>query len=137
VREAVSGKALGPGRAWLAPGDHHLVLARDDNAVRLRTHQGPPVHSCRPSVDVLLTSAAEVYGAGVLAVVLAGTDRDGPGGCEAVRAAGGQVVVQGQPGLAPRVGRADEVLPLERIGAEILRRVRRSRARSAVGVRLA
>ena len=99
-----------PGRAWVAPGDFHLALARDADGVRLRTHQGPPENSCRPSVDVLLRSAAEVYGSGVLAVVLTGMGHDGLRGCEQVRAAGGQVLVQdaassvvwGMPGAVAR-----------------------------------
>ena len=88
VEEAESGAVVRPGRAWLAPGDFHLALARDAEGVRLRTHQGPAENSCRPSVDVLFRSAAEVYGPGVLAVVLTGMGQDGLRGCEQVRAAG-------------------------------------------------
>src|SRR5205807_502196 len=113
VAEGAPGEPMRPGHAWLAPGDFHLALARDlRDAVRLRTHQGPPENSCRPAVDVLLRSAAEVYGAGVLAVVLTGMGQDGLRGCEAVRAAGGQIVVQdeassvvwGMPGFIARAG---------------------------------
>jgi two-component system, chemotaxis family, protein-glutamate methylesterase/glutaminase len=120
-----------------------VALERDGGAVRLQTHQGPPENSCRPSVDVLLRSAVEVYGAGVLAVILTGMGQDGLRGCESVRGSGGQVVVQdepssvvwGMPGFVARAGLADEVLSLERIGAEIVNRVRRSRNRSSLGVR--
>jgi two-component system, chemotaxis family, protein-glutamate methylesterase/glutaminase len=137
VAEAVDGAALAPGQAWLAPGDHHLAVARDAaGGGRMRLHQGPPENSCRPAVDVLLRSAAESYGPGVLAVVLTGMGQDGLRGCEHVRAAGGQVVVQdeassvvwGMPGHVARAGLADAVLPLEEIGPEVLRRARLGRS---------
>ena len=92
TEEAENGALVRPGRAWLAPGDYHMALARDAETVRLRTHQGPPENSCRPSVDVLFRSVAEVYGPGVLAVVLTGMGQDGLRGCERIRAAGGQVL---------------------------------------------
>jgi two-component system chemotaxis response regulator CheB len=141
AREAVAGEALVAGTVWLAPGDYHLVLARDGTAVRLGTHQGPAENSCRPSVDVLLRSAADVYGAGVLAVVLTGMGQDGLRGCERVREAGGQVLAQdqassvvwGMPGFVARAGLADQVLPLPEVGAEIVRRVRRGRSASTLG----
>jgi two-component system, chemotaxis family, protein-glutamate methylesterase/glutaminase len=136
VEEAEAGAILQPGRAWVAPGDFHIALARDSEGVRLRTHQGPAENSCRPSVDVLFRSAAEVYGPGVLAVVLTGMGQDGLRGCERIRAAGGQVLVQdaatsvvwGMPGAVARAGLADAVLPLEQLGPEMVRRVLKSRS---------
>jgi two-component system chemotaxis response regulator CheB len=133
VREAVAGERVDAAQAWVAPGDYHLLVRRDGTTVRLALNQDPPVQSCRPSVDVCFRSAAEVYGAGVLAVVLTGMGQDGLGGCERVRAAGGQVLVQDEassvvwsmPGAVARAGLADQVLPLGRLGPEILRRVQR------------
>jgi two-component system chemotaxis response regulator CheB len=91
---------------------------------------GPPENSCRPAADVLFRSAAEAYGAQVLAVVLSGMGRDGVKGCEAIRAGGGRVLVQdeatsviwGMPGAVFRAGLADAVLPVHRLGEEIARR---------------
>jgi two-component system chemotaxis response regulator CheB len=135
VREGVAGEAVAAAQAWVAPGDHHLVVRREDRGVRLALEQGPPVNSCRPSVDVLFRSAAEVYGPGVLAAVLTGMGQDGLRGCECVRAAGGQVVVQDEassvvwsmPGAVAQAGLADRVLPLGHLGPEIVRRVRGGR----------
>jgi two-component system chemotaxis response regulator CheB len=135
VREAASGETLQAGRAWLAPGDYHMVLVRSPQAVRLQLHQAPPENSCRPSVDVLFRSVAEVYGNSALAVVMTGMGQDGLRGCERVREAGGQILVQdeatsvvwGMPSFVARAGLADDVLPLDRLGDEIMRRVWRSR----------
>lgn len=137
VGEASSGAVLQAGDVWLAPGNHHLVLARDGESIRLRTHQGPPENSCRPSVDVLFSSVAETYGPSALAVVLTGMGQDGLRGCERIREAGGQVLVQdeatsvvwGMPGYVARAGLANQVLPLDGLAPEIIQRVRRGRLR--------
>jgi two-component system, chemotaxis family, protein-glutamate methylesterase/glutaminase len=129
--EAVDDGAVTPGRCWLAPGDNHMLVERTRSGDRVRLNQAPPESSCRPAVDPLFRSAAQLYGPGVLAVVLTGMGSDGKLGAEAVRAAGGQVVVQddatsvvwGMPGAVANAGLADAVLPLERIAAEINQRV--------------
>jgi two-component system chemotaxis response regulator CheB len=145
VVEGAPGDVLRPGKAWLAPGDNHLVLARQGVTVQIRTHREAPENSCRPSVDVLLRSTVEVYGSSVLAVVLTGMGQDGLRGCEMVREKGGQILVQdesssvvwGMPGYVARAGLADQILPLDQIGPELLRRVRSTRTMSRSGLRQA
>jgi two-component system chemotaxis response regulator CheB len=136
VGEGVAGTLLEPGCAWVAPGDFHMIVARDATAVRLQMHQSPPENSCRPAVDVLFRSVAKLYGAGTLAVVLTGMGQDGLRGCADIREAGGQILVQdeassvvwGMPGFVARAGLADKVLPLEELGNEIVRKVWESRS---------
>jgi two-component system chemotaxis response regulator CheB len=131
VREAAADQPVSAAQAWVAPGDYHLFVRRMGVSVRLALNQEAPVHSCRPAVDVLFRSVAEVYGSGVLAVVLTGMGQDGLAGCERVRAAGGQVLVQDQassvvgsmPGAVAEAGLADRILPLRDLGHEIVRRV--------------
>jgi two-component system chemotaxis response regulator CheB len=99
--------------------------------LRLRTNQAPRENFCRPSVDVLFRSVAAVYGANALGVILTGMGQDGLKGCEALAAAGTPLIVQdeassvvwGMPGIVARAGLAEKILPLDHIGAEILRRV--------------
>jgi two-component system chemotaxis response regulator CheB len=132
VQEGVSGTMVQPGRAWIAPGDHHMIVVRDGGQVRLLVHQDPPENSCRPAVDVLLRSVATTYGPDSLTVIMTGMGQDGLRGCQAIREVGGQIVVQdeatsvvwGMPGYVARAGLADRVLPLALIGDEIVRRVR-------------
>jgi two-component system chemotaxis response regulator CheB len=136
VAEAVSGAVVSPGKAWIAPGDRHMAVVRDGTVLRLLTHQDPPENSCRPAVDVLFRSAARTCGAGTLAVIMTGMGKDGLRGCEAVRVAGGRVLAQdeatsvvwGMPGVVAEAGLADQVLPLDRIGGEIVRCFRPGRA---------
>ena len=133
--EALSGMDLEPGKAWIAPGDHHLVAVRDAGRVRTKVHQDPPENACRPAVDPLLRSVASAYGGNCLAVILTGMGQDGLRGCEAIRAAGGQILAQdeatsvvwGMPGFVARAGLADQVLPLPMLAGEIMRRVRIAR----------
>ncbi len=136
VSEAAAGERLEPAHAYVAPGDFHMALNRDLAGTRLRLHQATPENSCRPAVDVLFRSVAEVYGAAVLAVVLTGMGKDGLNGCQNIRDRGGQVLAQdeatsvvwGMPGFVAKAGLADQVLPLDRISTEIIRRVRLGRA---------
>jgi two-component system, chemotaxis family, protein-glutamate methylesterase/glutaminase len=123
VREATAGEVLRAGCAWLAPGDHHLTIARSGTDVVTRLHQGPPENSCRPAVDVLFRSVAALYGPSALAVVLTGMGYDGLRGSEAIRGAGGHVVAQdeatsvvwGMPGAVAQAGLADAILPLNKV----------------------
>ena len=91
VREAVDGMMLARGSCVIAPGDHHLAVVRDGGGYRARILQTPPIHHCRPSVDVLFRSAAETAGSGAIAVLLTGMGSDGALGMAAVHRAGGQI----------------------------------------------
>jgi len=134
VREAEHGMTLDPGVAYVAPGDQHLCVAGGARPT-IALNRGEPRNSCRPAVDALFESAAAIYGAGVLGVVLTGMGQDGLRGGERIREAGGDVIAQdeatsviwGMPGFVARNGVASEVLPLDHIPVEIVRRVRRGR----------
>lgn len=133
VREAVDGDVLKPGLALIAPGDFHLLLRRDGVHVVVALGRGLPENSVRPSVDPMLRSAVDVFGGGILSVILTGMGQDGLRGCEVVHGAGGQIVAQdeassvvwGMPGFVVRAGLADVVVPLGQVAFEIDRRVQR------------
>ncbi|MGB8012084.1 MAG: chemotaxis response regulator protein-glutamate methylesterase [Terriglobales bacterium] len=131
VHEGEAGRKLEPGQVWIAPGGHHMTVARKGKDVVLAMNDDPPENSCRPAVDVLFRSVAQVYGANVLAVVLTGMGADGLRGSQWIREKGGDVIAQdeatsvvwGMPGAVVGAGQASEVYPLEMVGAEIVRRV--------------
>jgi two-component system chemotaxis response regulator CheB len=112
-----------------------MIVVRDGAGPRTLLHQDPPENSCRPAVDVLFRSVAQVFRGQTLAVILTGMGQDGLRGCEAIREAGGQILAQdeetsvvwGMPGVVVRAGLADQVLPISLIGGEIVRRVQLSR----------
>ncbi len=91
VREAVDKDPIEPGTIYFAPPDYHLLI-EEGPAIALSADE--PVHHSRPSVDVLFESAAEVFGPGLLAILLTGGNQDGAAGLAAVGDAGGVTVVQ-------------------------------------------
>jgi two-component system, chemotaxis family, protein-glutamate methylesterase/glutaminase len=130
VREARHGELLEPGTALVAPGDFHMRVR--GQVVELS--QDSPEQHCRPAVDVLFRSVAEVHGASALGVVLTGMGHDGLAGARAIRAAGGAIVVQDEassavwsmPGCIAHAGLADGVVSLHAMATEIARRVGRA-----------
>ena len=136
AKEAEDGDVLEPGLVLVAPGDHHMTFAREGARVVVRLNQAPAENSCRPAVDPMLRSAVDVYGAGVLSVILTGMGQDGLRGCERVRATGGQVVVQdeatsvvwGMPGFVAKANLAHAVVPLSGIALQITSRLNDARA---------
>jgi two-component system chemotaxis response regulator CheB len=129
AREAVHGEAVRAGQIYVAPGGHHMRVIRIDGVASIALDQGPPVNYCRPAVDALFASAAEVWGSRNLAVVLTGMGSDGTRGCGDIVTAGGAVVAQdestsvvwGMPGSAAHAGVCSAVLPLADIAPRIAR----------------
>lgn len=119
--EAHDGEALLPGHAYLAPGNRHLVIEGSPQNPRAQLSDAPPENFCRPSVDVMLRSATEIFGGRVLVAMLTGMGQDGLRGTRAVVAAGGCAVAQdeassvvwGMPGAIAMEGLCSDVLPLK------------------------
>jgi two-component system chemotaxis response regulator CheB len=132
VLEGEDGRELEGGHAYIAPGGFHMQIKRVGERVLIQLNQDPPENACRPSADVLFRSVAAVYGPSSLTVVLTGMGDDGLRGCRQLRELGGLVLVQdeqssvvwGMPGHVARAGLADDILPLDHLGAAISRRVR-------------
>jgi two-component system chemotaxis response regulator CheB len=131
VEEAIQGKRVDAGKVLIAPGDFHLKVALCGGEVHVHLDQSPPQNFCRPAVDALFSSIAEVYGGAVIAVVLTGMGHDGLRGVEILKAHGAAILAQdeassvvwGMPGAVVTSGLADRVLPLDQVVPEILRRL--------------
>ncbi|MET4574686.1 two-component system chemotaxis response regulator CheB [Stenotrophomonas rhizophila] len=91
VREAEDKQPLAPGTVTFAPPDYHLLV---ESRSTLALSVDAPVLFSRPAIDPLFESAAEVFGSGVLAILLTGASNDGSAGVAAVRSAGGQAWIQ-------------------------------------------
>jgi two-component system chemotaxis response regulator CheB len=94
VREPEDKEAIEPGHIYLAPGDYHLLVERHADGHHLALSTEGPVCWARPSIDVLLESAADAYGPALVAVILTGANEDGANGALRVRQRGGTVLVE-------------------------------------------
>jgi two-component system chemotaxis response regulator CheB len=131
VWEATDGMEVEAGHVYIAPGGRHMAVRRDGVKVGIVLGDGPPENSCKPAADVLFRSAAEVWGAATLALVLTGMGQDGLAGARAVVNAGGTAIVQdeassvvwGMPGAIAKAGLAEAMVPLGNIANVLQRRV--------------
>jgi two-component system chemotaxis response regulator CheB len=129
VREALDGEPVLAGTIYLAPGGRHMRVARRNGTAVAVLDDGPPINFCKPAVDPLFSSAAEVWGTWNLALILTGMGTDGTHGAADIVAAGGSVIAQdeassviwGMPGSAVEAGVCSAVLPLDQIGPKVVR----------------
>ncbi len=136
AHEGRDGEPVTGGQCYVAPGNHHMIVAAQTGGPAIRLNQDPPENFCRPSVDVMMRSVAAAYGRRVLAVILTGMGQDGLKGCGEVVKAGGAVLAQdeatsvvwGMPGAVATAGLCAGVMPLKEIGPFIRRLVLRSAA---------
>ena len=127
VVEATRGEQLQPGTAYVAPGEHHLVVRRRGILLMTDLHDGPPVHHQRPAVDELFFSLAKLKGVPIVAALLTGMGADGADGLLALRKAGAETlaedehscIVFGMPKEAIARGAAMHVATLLRMPALI------------------
>jgi two-component system chemotaxis response regulator CheB len=133
IKEAEEGEIAIAGAGYIAPGGFHMTLEKSGTKTIIHLNTEPPENSCRPAVDVLFRSAVEVYGGGLLAVMLTGMGYDGLKGCQIIATKGGQIIAQdeatsvvwGMPGAVAQAGLAHAVLPIEKMAEEIVFRSRK------------
>lgn len=126
VKEADEMETAAAGTVYLAPPNYHLQVEKDGS---LSLSVDPPVMFARPSVDVLFESAASVFGAGLIGVVMTGVGSDGSHGLRRIRDAGGVTVVQdpagaiadGMPRSAIEAASPDYIVPLQQIAPLLVR----------------
>ena len=129
AHEAEDGEPVLAGGIYVAPGGRHMRVVRGDSGVRIALGDDAPINFCKPAVDALFASAAPVWGAATLALVLTGMGADGTRGAADIVAAGGSVIAQdeatsvvwGMPRSVAQAGLCSAVLPLDQIAPKIVR----------------
>ena len=91
VREVEDKEAMLPGIIYLAPANYHLLLEKDGT---FSLDISEKINYSRPSIDVTFESAADVYGAQAVGLLLSGSNSDGTEGLKRIKAAGGKVIIQ-------------------------------------------
>ncbi|SRR5579885_244731 len=128
VTEARENDPLEYGTAYIAPGDYHVKLTPEG---RIKLDKSGKRQGVRPSVNVTMLSAADVFGSNAIGVLLSGMGQDGAFGMKMIKMRGGKTIAQdqatsavfGMPKAAYDIGAVDEMLPTEMIGQTIIRYV--------------
>jgi len=131
VVEAQPGMKFDAGRVYIAPAGRHMRLIGPAHAARITLLPDFADALHVPSIDFLMSSAAEVFGSRVLGVLLTGMGSDGALGMLAIRKAGGATICQSaesapfssMPLAAAELGAVSELVDLAHLGALIMRRV--------------
>lgn len=127
--EGKDGEVVQNGHIYVAPGGKHMKLVKQAGQAVIKLTDDAPVNFCKPAVDPLFETAASVYGAASLAVILTGMGQDGAAGAQFIVDAGGSIIAQdqatsvvwGMPGAAANAGVCAAVMPLNQIGSKVLR----------------
>jgi two-component system, chemotaxis family, protein-glutamate methylesterase/glutaminase len=131
VKEPEEGERIAAGTVYLAPAGRHFSFRRAGANVIAHLDVRPLDMPHRPAVDVMFQSAADIYGARALGVVMTGMGSDGRDGAAWIKARGGQIVteaeqscvVYGMPRSVVEAGLSDANAPLEAIFEVILERL--------------
>jgi len=122
--EGQEGMKLERGKAYVAPGNYHMVFKKEGLFPHISLMDTPPINYCKPAIDPMMESAISIYGNKVLGVILTGMGADGLEGGRKLVNKGGRLIAQdektsvvwGMPGAAAMDNLCTEVLPLEKIG---------------------
>ncbi len=129
VSEAADGEEIENGKALVAPGGKHLLLRGEkDGRVTVRLVRARPEDRYVPSIDMMMDSAAGIYGKRMMGVLLTGMGDDGAEGMKNVKEGKGLTIAEaeetcivfGMPREAIKKGVVDRVLPLPDIGDMIV-----------------
>ncbi|MEW6604445.1 MAG: CheB methylesterase domain-containing protein, partial [Thermoproteota archaeon] len=128
VREAKDGDLLENGHAYVAPGDFHMTVTRSGI---IRLDKSPKRQCVRPSVNVSMVSASDVFGPNTLGVLLSGMGQDGAFGMKMIKRKGGRTIAQdsttsvvfGMPKAAYDLGAVDEMMSADKMAEAIVRAI--------------
>ena len=129
VVEGRDGMPVKSSGIYLAPGDFHMTVRRAGSGIVIGLDQRPQENYCRPAVDPMFRSAAEVYNNTALGVILTGMGHDGCAGAEQMVKTGAQIIAQdeassvvwGMPGSVVQAGLAEQIKPINQIGNTIMK----------------
>jgi two-component system chemotaxis response regulator CheB len=132
VKEAADGDEFESGKVLICPGGFHLLFKKSGRKTVAVIKEPKSTDKYVPSVDIMMSSIAEIYGHKAMGVVLTGMGNDGRGGMLEIKKKGGYTiaesadtaVVYGMPSEVIKAGAAERVLPLPEIPAEIIKLVK-------------
>lgn len=128
VKEAEEGDIIKDGEILVAPGDFHMIVQPNR---KIHLDSSDKRFGVRPSVNMTMISASEVYGSSLVGVILTGMGHDGGFGMKSIKKRGGHTIVQnkktsvifGMPQSVIDLNAADHILDLGEISAKISKEV--------------
>jgi two-component system chemotaxis response regulator CheB len=128
IVEAQHNEVVTPNKVYIAPGDYHMEVKIRNGEKYIFLQQGPEENSCRPAVDVLFRSIADVFGSKAVGVILTGMGKDGYLGSKIMKSSGAHIIAQneescvvfGMPRYVIESGISDEVKSLSEMSNAIL-----------------
>ena len=134
VHEAADGDKVLAGNIYIAPGDRQMELQVKGGNYYCRVYDGERVNLHKPSVEVLFKSITEQCAKNAIGVMLTGMGADGASAMLEMKQAGSYNVIQdeassvvwGMPGAAAELGAGDKILPLDKIAAHIVTKLKTS-----------
>lgn len=131
VKEAEEGDKLSRGQCYIAPGDYHLTVIKENNDLIIRLNKEPKILGLRPTVDIMMDSISKINDYKKLGVVLTGMGSDGAKGIISLKDSGSYTIAQdekssvvfGMPKAAIATNCIDEILSLDKISDKIISKV--------------
>ena len=129
IKEASDKDIVRPGRVLITPGNRNMVFERNKGKMVARMVLPSATDRYTPSVDIMMSHAAQEFGANTLGLLLTGMGDDGRNGMLEIVKKGGYTIAEseetavifGMPQEAIAAQAVSEVLPLEKISGEVLR----------------
>jgi two-component system chemotaxis response regulator CheB len=135
TKEAEDGDWVLRGAGYVAPAGFHMLIEKavldDKDRFRIRLDETPLVNYVRPSVDVTMASASELFGENTIGVILTGMGKDGVEGARKIKEKGGYIIAQdestsvvyGMPREVTKANLVDKIAKLSEIPEEIMKRL--------------
>lgn len=127
VVEGKAGMILEPAHVYIAPGGHHMVIAKIDRTLQIMLDDSPPYHHCKPSVNIMFSSLVHIKPKETIAVIMTGMGSDGYEAIRELEAAGACILAQnetsclvyGMPAKPVEMGLVTAELDVDGLAAKI------------------
>ncbi len=132
IKEARDGDELESGKVLICPGGYHMYFNKQGRRVYVSLKEPKSTDKYIPSIDIMMSSIAEIFGHKSMGVILTGMGNDGKAGMLEIKKQGGYTIAEsedtavvfGMPSEAIKAGAAERVLPISEIPIEIIKLIK-------------
>lgn len=133
VKEAEDGDVIERGKVFLCPSGFHMQIKKRDRDVIANIKKPKSSDKYIPSIDIMMSSAAEVFGCKTMGILLTGMGNDGVSGMMEIKSKGGYTIAEsedtavvfGMPSVVIKMGSVGKVLPISEIPDEMINLTRK------------